>query len=95
MATLTARGNRILARVTLKRETPESDLTTEEVREFALRSDGAILSRRAVRFKPDLYTPKGRWHDHGWKVAKRGVTTSPDEWIEPFRRKGWETMLSG
>jgi len=68
MATLTARGHKILARVTLKRETPESNISTEEVRELALRSDGAVLSRCAVRFKPDSISPKGRWHNFGWQA---------------------------
>ena len=59
---------REVARWVRERKTPKDDLTASTREEFLLRSDGVILHRRVVEFRPTAYTDgKGRLHDYGWK----------------------------
>lgn len=50
-----------------------------------LMSDGKILEKLDVRFRPDQFDPKGRYHSYGWKVSgtlKAGV--DPARWLEIY-----------
>jgi len=76
MAKLSAYNQREVFRATREKSTPEGDLTTWERDTFAVMSNGRILRRLDVRFRPDAYDPKGRLHSYGWKVygkCKRDV----------------------
>jgi hypothetical protein len=70
MARLKAHGTELLR---IEREvTPDSSSSTIWGREtVAYMSDGKILSKIDVRFKPDRFDPAGRFHSYGWKLWKR------------------------
>ena len=68
MAKLTANGTEI-ARYAKERETPDGELTIWERREYSFRSNGKLLKKLTVRFKPDQFDSKGRLHNYGWKSS--------------------------
>lgn len=46
-----------------------------------LMSDGKVLEKRTVQFKPDWLDKQGRRHDYGWKVA---ATLKPGKTVADF-----------
>jgi hypothetical protein len=90
MAKLSARGRRELARVSREKLTPESALVSWEKTTVALMSDGSVLEKSDVRFKPDQYDPGGRRHSYGWTVkgkVKAGLT--PRQFVEIYEKRGF------
>ena len=68
-------------------DTIRRSLTIWERTTRRLMSDGTVLERRDVRFRPDHYDPQGRHHSYGWKVKgqlKAGVT--PEDWRAIYER---------
>ena len=70
MAKLSAHGQE-LARLSKELDTPDGDLTTWERATYSVRSDGHILRKEDVRFRPDRYDPEGRFYSYGWKLYRK------------------------
>jgi len=66
MAKLSAHGTERFRLVKSKSSAPP-DLTTEERMTVSIRSDGSVLTKLDVKFKPDSFNPTGFWHSYGWK----------------------------
>lgn len=82
MAKLSAHGKELL-RIELERDItdPESSTTWRRVTR-AYMSDGKVMEKIDVRFKPDNYHPAGERYSYGWKLyAKRKAGTT----IESYR----------
>lgn len=98
MARLSAYGQRELARVRFTRESPQDDLVIKSITERAFMSNGRILERRVVWFKPDAYDHgKARRHDYRWtvKVKAGAMATDPatvQSWLDAKLAKGWERV---
>lgn len=96
MASLSARGCTILARVSFEQAVPTDELIMWRKDERAYRSDGTILARRVVRFKPDGCNPEGRRHDYGWtvlqQVKKMVLPLTPEKWLRHHESKGWNKV---
>ena len=89
MAKLTARKRTELARVERERDVTDSSLITWERRTLALMSDGTVLEKRDVRFKPTSYS-EGERHSYGWKVlGKAKADLTPDRFREVYLAKGF------
>lgn len=93
MAKLSARGRtevyRMVKEIPVK---PDEDVTYRK-RTVCLMSDGTILVKDTVRFKPagSWDDPKGRLHDWGFKVKgkiKEGI--SPIQWFEMYLNAGYK-----
>jgi hypothetical protein len=75
MAKLSARGRKELLRIERERDVPAirqdgtESLTTWERTTRVVMSDGKVLEKFDVRFKPDNYRPNGEFYSYGWKVA--------------------------
>lgn len=97
MAKLSARGRIELGRWQIERETPNSDLTTSERITLALMSDGRLLQKRDVVFKPDTFNPEGRKYSWGWKQYKK-IKTGLDlneilnKWDKLFLDSGYKKV---
>lgn len=110
MAKLSARGSVVLWRIekirendALSREEKERNLLVVEDY-YAFRSDGHLLSKRIVNFKPeswDLDAQKKGYKrlDFGWKdVGKKDNLTwfkknpdkTVDDWKEEMIKRGWK-----
>lgn len=90
MAKLKAYGRTELFKVEKEREVTNSDLITWEKVSYALMSDGKVLERRVVLFKPSSYEPKGRRHDYGWKEHGRlKAEGDPNVYLESLKKKGY------
>lgn len=93
MAKLKARGRTEIWKVAKEGPTPNSDLIIWEKSEVTLMSEGSLLERRVVRFKPDKYDLKGRLHDYGWKVkGKMKPTLTPSQALEIYQKRGYALM---
>jgi hypothetical protein len=82
MAKLSAHGKELL-RIELERDItdPESSTTWRRVTRAHM-SDGKVMEKIDVRFKPDQYRPNGERYSYGWKLyAKRKTGTT----IESYR----------
>jgi hypothetical protein len=68
MARLKCHGRELLR---LEREinTPDGELTTWERITKVYMSDGKVMSKLDVRFKPSTFEPHGRNYSYGWKIA--------------------------
>lgn len=93
MAKLKARGRQEIARLSRTVETPDDKLTSEINNQVALMSDGNILSKETVRWRPGTsnldYGAKPT-HDYGWKVKgkiKAGLT--PEDFVRININKGF------
>lgn len=93
MAKLSAHGTERFRLVKSKSSRP-SDLTTEERITVSIRSDGSVLTKLDVKFKPDSFNPTGFWHSYGWKkrlartqAAARAL--SPEKLRDAYRRHGY------
>lgn len=69
MARLNAGKRTEVVRLEKEQQVIDSDLITWERVTLAVMSDGKILRKRDVLFRPDDFHPKGRRHSWGWKVA--------------------------
>lgn len=67
MAKLSARGRKEILRLAFEQEVPDDDLVMWRRTTEAYMTDGHILRKRDVRFKPDSFRPEGRAHSYGWK----------------------------
>ncbi len=86
MAKLSAHGKELL-RIELEKETPDGDLTTWSRTTRAYMSDGKVLAKSDVRFKPDQFRPKGEFYSYGWKlIAKQKKTTSDADYLAYVRK---------
>jgi hypothetical protein len=70
MATLRANGNELL-RIEKIIDNPASTFTIWERDTVSYRTNGTVLRKYDVRFKPDRCNPQGRFHSFGWKRWKR------------------------
>lgn len=89
MAKLSAKGRSEVARFTKEREVPDNELVTWRRKERALMSDGVVLEKLTVRFKPTTYRG-AELHNYGWKV--RGTlkdTATPASWAKSYQDMGW------
>ena len=68
MASLSANGTET-ARYMREETLSVSDTSDWSKTEYSFRSNGKLLKKLRVRFKPDAFDPKGRLHSYGWKVA--------------------------
>lgn len=104
-AKLSARGRTELVRVSREKETPEDTLTNWEKTTVTLMSDGSVMEKRDVRFKPSpsdpresdpyaaigSFTLKGRFHSYGWKVkGKAKAGLTPRQFADIYAGKGFE-----
>ena len=94
MAKLSANG-RERYRLIRTRLTPTHDLYTEERITISVRSTGAILMKREIKFKPGKLDPDGRWHNFGWKTQlgvagarKQGLTA--EKIRDAYLKNGYE-----
>jgi hypothetical protein len=75
MARLSAHGRELL-RVELEKTHGDDQYITWSRTIRTYHSDGKVLEKRDVRFKPDPYHPEGERHSYGWKLyarLKKGV----------------------
>jgi hypothetical protein len=91
MAKLKARGRIEIWKVARENPSPKSDLIVWEKTELTLMSDGRILKRETVRFKPGPYDGgKARLHDYGWKLYMRmKAEGSPSKLLEKLQLQGY------
>ena len=96
MAKLSAHGAELF-RLVRSSPTPQSDFTTEERTTVSIRSDGSVLTKLDVRFKPDSFNPTGFWHSYGWKkklgtgeAKKRGIT--PERARDAYLKSGYTVV---
>ena len=90
MAKLSANGRKELIR--LEKEVPveETANISYDRRTIALMSDGKVLEKRDVVFKPTSWETKPQKHTWGWTVkgkAKEGMT--PERFAEIFGKQGY------
>lgn len=94
MAKLSAHGTEV-ARFSKEHETPESTLTSWSKTTYAIMSDGAVLQKRDVRFRPADYEkaqyPNGRLSSYGWKKHNKAklLVVDDNDLIEKFTSFGW------
>lgn len=102
MAKLNARGRKELLRIEreINETSPESSTTWQRTT-LAVMSDGKVLEKWDVRFKPSTYEQKPGIYSYGWKLkykAKPGVTPESvrDLFLKRTTReeKPW-TLVSG
>lgn len=92
MAKLSARGRVELARVSRTLDTPNSTLTSKERYTKAYMSDGRLLTKLDVWFRPDRFDPDGRFHSYGWKDKGK---LKPEVWndipgrLAVLQAQGW------
>ena len=74
MAKLAANGTE-LARISRETQTPNNSLTIWERKTISYRSNGAVLTKLDVRFRPEARPypgeENGRYYSYGWKKAAR------------------------
>lgn len=93
MAKLKARGRQEIARLIKTSETPDDKDVSQETYQVALMTDGNILSRRVLRWRPGSSATQygGRpTHDYGWKVKgkiKAGLTA--EDFVRIYQDKGY------
>lgn len=71
MAKLSARGRTQLAEAVLEYGDHGDTLIDWERITVRLMSDGFLLEKRDVRFRPDAFNSTGRKHSYGWKTISR------------------------
>jgi len=104
MAKLSARGRSEVKRWAFSKDAdqnPDEQITHERV-DVALMSDGNILRKRTVWFKPSQFDPNGRKHDWGWKLHVK-LNPSPitpelvqkveDFYYKKYLAKGYQPVL--
>lgn len=87
MAKLKARGRIELLRIKRENATPDGDLVVWKRTTRAFMSDGKILEKRDVRFKPNARDSNGRLHSYGWRVyAKTKKKSAIQDWAAKIRQ---------
>lgn len=101
MAKLKAKGRTEILRVYKETETPDGELTTWSRKTRAYMTDGTVLEKTDVLFRPASYDPKPRRHSYGWTVrakVKVGPTESLLEVVrrtmDKYREHGWTVEAS-
>ena len=102
MAKIKARGSSEVARVCKEAHVQDDESISWRKVIRLLRSDGVILEKRQVRFKPRYPgdSPKGELHDWGWKrigklkieskkELKADPTTVANRWRAGWYNKGY------
>lgn len=93
MAKLSAYRQREVLRVERERETPDDDLCSWRRTTLAVMSNGRVLEKRDVIFRPDAFNPSGRRHSFGWKVKGRlAATATPETFRAAYERSGWRVV---
>jgi len=93
MAKLSAYRQREVLRVERERETPGDDLCSWKRRTLAVMSNGRVLEKVNVMFRPDAFNPNDRRHSYGWKVKGRlGATATPETFRAAYERAGWRVV---
>src|SRR5262249_17133713 len=94
MAKLTARGRHEIWKISKEDPSPKSDLVTWEKTELTLMSDGSLLRRRVVKFKPGPYDQgKPRHHDYGWKEWKKVKAGGrPQRLLDNLKAEGYSVL---
>jgi hypothetical protein len=93
MAKLKARGRQEIARLVKVTETPDDKDVSEEKSQIALMTDGNVLSRRVIRWRPGssmLDYGGSPTHDYGWKVKgkiKTGLTA--EDFVRIYQGRGF------
>ena len=93
MAKLKARGRQEIARLIKTSPLPEDRDASEETSQVALMTDGNVLSRRVIRWRPGgpmLQYGGKPTHDYGWKVKgkiKAGLTA--EDFVRIYQNKGY------
>lgn len=92
MAKLSARGRTEIHRVKKEMAVKPDDDVSYRKQTVCLMSDGTVLEKMTVRFKPIMSfdDPKGRLHDWGFKVKgkiKAGVTA--EAWLAKYLASGY------
>jgi hypothetical protein len=93
MAKLKARGRQEIARLIKTEAMPDDKLASEVQSQVALMSDGNILSRRVIRWRPgssNLNYGGKPTHDYGWKVkGKIRAGLTPEDFVRINQDKGF------
>src|SRR3954465_6521157 len=93
MAKLSAHGQEVFRVEKEGDVTDPARSTTWEKTTISLMSDGKILEKVVVRFKPSSYETKPRLHDYGWK--KRAMLKpegDPAKLLEAYLKKGYKLV---
>src|SRR5579859_7579140 len=70
--------------------TPHSDLTAGTQTILSIRSDGTVLFKLAMEFRPDSLNPTGFSHSYGWKKAIRvHKSATPEQLRDAYVRAGY------
>jgi len=93
MATLNKKGTTILGRWRKDEETPDDDLVSERTREYALRSDRAILLRRGARFRSETGLHNWGWVIYGRVKRDIDLQTYTHRFGENLEAKGFERVI--
>ena len=87
MARLSANGFEV-ARFERTALTPDSDITVKNRMIYSIRSNGWVLHKRDVWFRPDSFNPSTRLHSYGWKRWRKAPpNTSPEQFLEILEPK--------
>ena len=98
MAKLKARGRHEIARLGKTTATPDDKDVSEEQSQVALMTDGNVLSRRVIRWRPggSMLDYGGKpTHDYGWKVKgkiKAGLTA--EDFVRIYQTRGFSLESS-
>ena len=94
MAKLRAYGQREVLRVERERAPTAPDALTDwERTTLAVMSNGRVLEKLDVHFKPDAFEPTGRRHSYGWKVkGKLATGKTPETFRAAYERAGWRVV---
>ena len=93
MAKLKARGRQEIARLIKVTPTPDDTDSSEDRTQVALMTDGNVLSRRVIRWRPGgpmLRYGGSPTHDYGWKVKgkiKAGLTAA--DFVRIYQDRGY------
>ncbi len=90
MAKLAARGRKEVVRVEREVVMEADKLIDWGRKTYALMSDGTILEKYDVHFKPDQFRPSGEKHSYGWKVFKKvKPEVTAERFVEHFTKQGY------
>ena len=94
MAKLSAYRQREVLRVERERVPTAPDALTDwERMTLAVMSNGRVLEKLDVHFKPDAFEPTGRRHSYGWKVKGRlAAGKTPETFRAAYERACWRVV---
>lgn len=91
MAKLTARDRKEVLRME-RVSNKEDEMTVWNRHTYALMSDGTLLQKRDLKFKPNAFESKPRFHSQGWKrVGKPNKTVG--QVCEELTKRGYRIVL--